>query len=975
MCPEGGLKVSGIISAKEPSNVSFCTAESGMTNLKRERGGKTEYLHSQTDPVSEAKTWFGSLHLRNVQVIYIYGIGLGYGYDAAKEWLFQKNDRFLVFIEEDPQVVRCFLETERCHDLLNDGHSFLFLAEDKGKSISQFNKIVQLFADKKILLTGLDSETKSNPQKYMEYWSKISFMNSVHSQWRAESHTHGVVYFRNCFLNYLDLANSFLGNKLFGKFTALKGVPAIICGAGPSLDKNIEMISQLSNRALIFAGGTALNALSAKNILPHFGIGIDPNVTHFNRLVMNEAYEIPFFYRMRMLHEALEMVHGDKLYITGGAGYAITEWMEDKLGITKELGSNQPELSEGFNVLNFSLALARALGCNPIICVGIDLAYSPERASYAGGIPSHPIHGRKEDFRTRNLSEEVVIKNNIYGQPVYTLWKWIGESSWYTQYALRHPEIKIINATEGGIGFNSIDNMTLADVVKTYMTKEYDLAALVHCEIQQSRFEENVSREEVKKLFLMLKKSLVVCCNKLHALVDLYTKESERQEKDVPTLEGEIKQNLEDLQQEDAYKAILQKLEEGHQIHIALPLKQLELTEGISEDEMRRGRALIQSAYYRLFSDSAIINSALIDQTLRYAEMVPHDDIEKEKSKSLLMLNDHVPKEFKADPDSQKECLIYPSGQLKWQGFYRNGVLHGPSTFYSEDGTVLASTLFVEGDRQGDARTYYPSGALHSIQPFSRGLRHGDQHYFYPDGLTKSLIHYQYGKLHGNTLLYYPNGKPFRFLGFVHGKREGMELIWGRNGILFIEAHYLAGKPVGRARSWHPHGVLSKEVFYDDRSQRLEEFNWDLEGNPIVMEEEAKGDFFDQVNVQTKKLTESLDDAVDKIALMAPSFAQMVLRTVAPAQGAQAATADVGLIAQVEALQKEMERLKALESIIVSQLKSDDAAFVEDLWKNPQTQQSIEHSLEMITERVDTDMKSIKEGISKIITDIKKKDK
>lgn len=51
---------------------------------------------------------------------------------------------------------------------------------------------------------------------------------------------------------------------------ALKGTPAIIVSAGPSLNKNIEILKKYKDNAVIFCVGTALRTLYNNNITPDF---------------------------------------------------------------------------------------------------------------------------------------------------------------------------------------------------------------------------------------------------------------------------------------------------------------------------------------------------------------------------------------------------------------------------------------------------------------------------------------------------------------------------------------------------------------------------------------------------------------------------------------------------------------------------------------------------------------------------------
>ena len=47
---------------------------------------------------------------------------------------------------------------------------------------------------------------------------------------------------------------------------------------------------------------------------PHFAAGIDPNSAQYDRLSTNTAFEVPFFYRNRLFHQAFKTIHGPRLY-------------------------------------------------------------------------------------------------------------------------------------------------------------------------------------------------------------------------------------------------------------------------------------------------------------------------------------------------------------------------------------------------------------------------------------------------------------------------------------------------------------------------------------------------------------------------------------------------------------------------------------------------------------------------------------
>ena len=80
----------------------------------------------------------------------------------------------------------------------------------------------------------------------------------------------GRPYYSNFYKNLFELPKAKPASSLFSKFDK---VPAIICGAGPSLEKNLPLLGTLKDRAIIFAGGTAMNALNAQGMLSTFWCG------------------------------------------------------------------------------------------------------------------------------------------------------------------------------------------------------------------------------------------------------------------------------------------------------------------------------------------------------------------------------------------------------------------------------------------------------------------------------------------------------------------------------------------------------------------------------------------------------------------------------------------------------------------------------------------------------------------------------
>ncbi|NGX58841.1 MAG: hypothetical protein K940chlam3_01749, partial [Chlamydiae bacterium] len=444
--------------------------------------------------------WFSVLPIQNCEVVYLFGIGLGEGYTEGKRWLHEKSERRLIIMEDNLGILHHFLQTESATDLLNDPQVELYGFFKLSEEDPIIKRVGWSVVQQEIYPTSIPFYAETRSQEAEEFEQVILYETTHKNEIVDEYLNYGIVFYRSFYRNLLSLHESYHGNQLFGKF---QNIPAIICGAGPSLKKNMHLLKDLSDKALIFGGGSALKALSNGGIIPHFGAGIDPNPSQLDRME-GCPQNLPFFYRPRMHYQAFREVRGPRLYINGAGGYDTAEWFEEQLGISHKV------LDEGHNVVNFCTEIAHELGCHPIIFVGMDLAYTGNAAYSEGVVESH------------EMTHEVT-RPDIFGNPVSTQWKWIAESDWLARYVKENSHLTVINATEGGIGFRGVPNVPLKKVIEKYFTKSYPLHEIIPREIEKATMPE-VIFEKVLELFHELEKSL----EKLLTSFDILIQESEK---------------------------------------------------------------------------------------------------------------------------------------------------------------------------------------------------------------------------------------------------------------------------------------------------------------------------------------------------------------------------------------------------------------------------------------------------------------
>lgn len=483
----------------------------------------------------DVKKWVSDLPLEGVQTLLVYGVGFGSAFEHLLPWLKQDAKRHLVFLEDDAQLLRAFFETERATELLSHPQVTLCYSKSAEDSDAVLDFLYWSFAKTNLYYSVLPYYSKVKGKQADKYFEKIHYGKELKDGLVEEYLQFGASFFRNFYSNIKELPESLWGNKLFGKF---EGVPAIILGAGPSLSKQIEVLRSLTSRALIFAGGSALNAVKSKGFKPHFGAGIDPNQPQMERLKETGAFPVPFFYRSRLFSNAIREVKGPRLYVSGAGGYDVSEWYEEKLSITSDF------LDEGHNVVNFCTELALRLGCNPIIFVGLDLAFTG-RQSYAEGVGD-----------TIHCKEPLLMRKDIYGNETTTQWKWIFEADWISQYAKDHPEVSFYNATEGGIGIPGVENIPLKSLSAAKLTKTYPIKSLIAEALKEAEIP-HVTPEKVQEATLQLKESLERSLGYIKQLIDEVTKEKEKKNPQDKLVSGKAILLESDLFDEPAYQYIL----------------------------------------------------------------------------------------------------------------------------------------------------------------------------------------------------------------------------------------------------------------------------------------------------------------------------------------------------------------------------------------------------------------------------------
>jgi hypothetical protein len=455
---QAGLKCSGCSTSAEPIFES-----------------RAVYVQAEPMRSKDVSRELAQLNLDEVAILYVYGARSGHYFAALEGWLKEKKDRRLIFLEDELSAIKELLHSEHAESLFSHPQVVIHFLS----SAAKLEEIVETYPCDRIEVVASELYRKGKKRQFQKIRLKLLRQSTVAHAILTESlYAHKMIVNLLCNIKRWD--GAFFAGGLKGKF---KGIPAVICGAGPSLQADIPLLKTMEDRALIIAGGSTIAALSHQGIQPHLGIALDPNPEEFERLKIASAFEMPLLFATRVQPDIFNALNGERGYLITYTGGPCEYHFEQEVGIVGDpIG---PELGpEALSVTTLSVALAVEMGCNPILLDGIDLAYTGMRRYAEGILPSSEMQA-SELRQQKKASERLLKRKDVHGHYVSTLVKWVMESECIAAYASAQEATRFINVTQGGIGFPGILHRSLSEVMQEELGPSLDLRALVHAETQR----------------------------------------------------------------------------------------------------------------------------------------------------------------------------------------------------------------------------------------------------------------------------------------------------------------------------------------------------------------------------------------------------------------------------------------------------------------------------------------------------------
>ncbi len=442
----------------------------GNPSLEVVRGEARSLLNSRRDPWEEAARLVSRCTSGDEELIIAVGFGLGYHIET----LLQKNPGAqIAVIEPSPRLL---FEALRVRDV-----SRVLMSE----RVSFFRSVKNLAEDEQVdRFPGIKTQTivlRSYAIVYPEEIEKInneiqSFLNRRNIN-TATLGRFDRLWTKNIFKN-APLFFTLAGVKRLANIC--KNLPAMVICAGPSLDDDLGEVDRLSNNTVLITVDTALKPILRQGINPDFVVSVDPQYVNsfFSSLKI-----LPGDGKKPPVLVADPSVHPLVFRSYPGAKILTSSVFSPGKTIERYAGA-KGSIAAGGSVAVAAFDLARIIGADPIVLIGLDLSYSTGKTHLSGSFIEEYILSRNNRLKPQLNFSLGYMKT---GRPapardkhehiVLTDKRLLLYRSWFEQQAkMEKPEV--INAGSGGLHIAGMKNSSLHDLAHRLKKKKIDRKTL-----------------------------------------------------------------------------------------------------------------------------------------------------------------------------------------------------------------------------------------------------------------------------------------------------------------------------------------------------------------------------------------------------------------------------------------------------------------------------------------------------------------
>ena len=446
--------------------------------------GRHLYLHDRENPENDIKPFLSLVSPGSTGVAVLFGMGLGY---AALSLLEERPTlHFLAIFEHDSGIFSQALKNVDLSELLSSPKVLLSVGAEPDLGILD-TATRALSLENIYTLRHLPSYT-AQPH----YHSLEAKVFEHISEFNVEGGTNihfGKVFLNNRFSHLSAIHHQHLIDSLENAF---ENIPAILVAGGPSLDKNIHLLKKTKGKAVILGVDSVLPALSKATILPDFLTSVDPQELTYEKLANTPLNElsIPLICMSWVSPKVPKTFPASSVFWTFSAK-PFEQWINSLLGGSILTGG-------AGTVAHLNMLAAIIMGCSPIILIGQDLSFTPNRSSHTSN--AFLTHDNKAHLHLE-ASDHLFTAPAWGGGQIQTTRDFFGMKRFFERMITDNPRV-YINATEGGVHIEGAEDIPLQAAIAEYCQTPLDIPDVIkeRCARSKPNIEKLLGEfEQVKK--------------------------------------------------------------------------------------------------------------------------------------------------------------------------------------------------------------------------------------------------------------------------------------------------------------------------------------------------------------------------------------------------------------------------------------------------------------------------------------------
>jgi hypothetical protein len=433
--------------------------EGGLPDIVLDDQGRKVLYYGSDDPMGYCREYLKALDLHYAPVLVFLGFGMGYQILAAlNDFSQQLNIQHVLIVEKDPEFFRAAMMASDFSRIIRHPRIRLFVGEAPEDLFTGFRKHINRVPEvshyfKSFKLVILPAARHFYGRYYEAAAKSLKSVVMLQIQHVGNDPYDSLLGVEQT----LDNLQPALMDPGIAAFKDIfKGRPAILVGAGPSLNGCIDFLREASQRAVLVCVDAAFKPLMKKGIQPHVVTSIERSGgqgAFFSGLKgVDHTY---FVFCPVTAKETYDAYAGPK--IIAHRYLELDEW----------LGLGTGALTAGPLVGNFAFNIAEYFGCGPIIMVGQDLSFPERGATHVEGM----VFGTQERYRSNMLT----VKGN-FGETLKTN-RYFEESRKSLETQIHNFGGLCVNATEGGAKINGSVLLNLKSALDRYCTDSHDFSA------------------------------------------------------------------------------------------------------------------------------------------------------------------------------------------------------------------------------------------------------------------------------------------------------------------------------------------------------------------------------------------------------------------------------------------------------------------------------------------------------------------